>query len=151
MRRLQPYPVSAFLLVTLFIWGNRVWLAWTNAEDSVARKLAWSVPITVFVTASVAGLAALLLGRWAAGGPWPAVVRALALVTVVFWAVRAPMILAADHPGPFKVVHTVLAVASVSAAVVALRALRRERETSRPRSASAPPVEGREEPAHSTP
>ena len=144
MRRFLPYPVSAFLGVTLFIWGNRVWLAWTNPDDSVAAKLAWSVPITVFVVSSVAALGAMAVGRWTATGPWAAVVRVLAAVTIAYWAVRAPMILAADHPGPFKVVHTVLALASLTTAAFALRALRGVRATrvgSPPTSSRTPHTE----------
>ena len=52
-------------------------------------------------------------------------VQVFAAGTVVFWAVRAPMILLADHPGPFKVVHAVLAAGSVTAAVCAWRAVAR--------------------------
>ena len=51
MDRLRPYPVTGFAALTLFIWGNRIWLAWTNPDDSVARKLVWSTPITLFVLA----------------------------------------------------------------------------------------------------
>ena len=62
MERLRPRPVVAFAAITLFIWGNRIWLAWTNTEDSVAEKLVWSTSITLFVIASIAVLAILLRG-----------------------------------------------------------------------------------------
>ena len=122
LNRFRPLAVSGFCLLTLFIWGNRVWLAWTNPDDSIAAKIAWSVPITFFVIA-----AAVLLGTMASrlGARAPLFVpltRAFAAVTVVFWAVRAPMISLADHPVPFKVVHGVLAVVSIAAAVAAWRA-----------------------------
>ena len=121
MARLRPYPVTTLSLVTLVIWGNRIWLAWTNDEDSLARKVAWSLPITVFVVLAVV-LLVLVLRRTDVTRPafrWT--VWAFAVGTIAFWAVRAPMILLADHPIPFKAVHAVLAVASVGASVWAAR------------------------------
>lgn len=123
MERLRPYPVTGFAALTLFIWGNRIWLAWTNPDDSVARKLVWSTPITLFVLAAIAvgllvvrdvdrrSVGFVRLVRWFAGG------------TVAYWAVRAPMILLADHEVAFKIVHAVLAVVSVVAAVGAWRSV----------------------------
>ena len=35
VERLRPYPVAVFCGVTLLIWTNRIWLAWTNDEDTV--------------------------------------------------------------------------------------------------------------------
>lgn len=123
MERLRPHPVAVFSALTLFIWGNRIWLAWTNPDDTVAEKLLWSVPITLFVVAAVVLLVALLRGVDLGASRWRTLVRAFAGGTVLFWAVRGPMILLADHPGPFKVVHAVLAVVSVAAAIAAWRSL----------------------------
>lgn len=123
MSRLRPYPVSAFCGVTLFIWGNRVWLAWTNTEDSLARKVVWSVPITAFVVCAVVLLVALVRGADPSARWFVRTVRGFAGGTVVFWAIRAPMITLADHPGGFKVVHAVLAIVSVVAAVAAWRSV----------------------------
>jgi hypothetical protein len=114
--RLRPYPVTAFSAVTLAIWGNRVWLAWTNPDDTVARKLLWSLPITLFVAAAVVLLVAVLRGVDPASRWFERTVQGFAAGTVLFWLVRAPMILLADHDVPFKVVHAVLAVASIAAA-----------------------------------
>lgn len=123
MARLRPYPVAAFCAVTLFIWTNRIWLAWTNDTDSVARKLVWSVPITAFVVAAVVIAGLMLAGRADRTRWFAPLVRAFAAGTVVFWAIRAPMIAFADHDVPFVVVHTVLAVASVGTAIAAWRAV----------------------------
>lgn len=123
MARLRPYPVAVFCAVTLFTWGNRIWLAWTNPDDTVAEKLLWSVPITAFVVAAVVLLVVLVRGGGRTGTGFVRAVRAFAAGTVVFWAVRAPMILAADHPVPFKVVHAVLAIVSVTAAAFAWRSV----------------------------
>jgi hypothetical protein len=122
--RLEPRPVALFCAVTLFIWGNRIWLAWTNPDDTVAEKLVWSTPITLFV------LAALVLGGQLLAGTdrrRPGFVRgvtALAAGTTLYWAVRTPMILLADHPVGFEVVHAVLAAVSVTLAVAAWRSVR---------------------------
>lgn len=123
MERLRPYPVTTFSAITLFIWGNRIWLAWTNAEDSVARKIVWSTPITAFVIAALISLVLLLRGADATAGRFRQLVQVFAGGTVIYWAIRGPMILLADHPGPFKVVHAVLAIVSVVAAVAAWRSL----------------------------
>lgn len=129
MARLRPYPVAALCAVTLFIWTNRVWLAWTDDADSVARKVAWSVPITAFVVAA-AVVAGLMLSGRAERTPWFAsLVRAFAAGTIAFWAIRAPMIALADHDAAFIVVHTVLAVASVGTAIGAWRAVGARRPT----------------------
>ncbi len=124
MERLRPYPVATFAALTLFIWGNRIWLAWTNDEDTVAEKLVWSTPITAFVLAAVA--LAVLLARGTdvtVGGP-RRLVQAFAAGTTIYWAVRLPLIWLADHPLGFDVVHSVLAIASVTAAALAWRAVR---------------------------
>lgn len=125
MDRFRPYPVSGFAVLTLVIWGNRIWLAWTNDTDTVAEKLVWSTPITLFVLAAVAVLALLVRGTHPSVPGFARLVRAFAGGTIVFWAVRAPMILLADHEVAFKVVHALLAVASVIAAVAAWRSLDR--------------------------
>lgn len=124
MARVHPRSVAVLCAVTLFIWGNRIWLAWTNEGDTLARKLTYSVPITAFVIAAGILAVALLSGvdrstRWFGG-----LVQALSLGTVLYWAIRLPMILAADHDVPFKAVHAVLALASAAAAIWAWRTAR---------------------------
>jgi hypothetical protein len=116
--------VAALCAVTLLIWGNRIWLAWTDPDDSVARKLLWSVPITLFVVAAVVLAVAMVAGVDRRSRAFVGGVVAFAGGTVAFWAVRAPMITLADHGAAFKVVHAVLAVASVAAAVAAWRSVR---------------------------
>jgi len=124
VERFRPLAVSALAAVTLFIWGNRIWLAWTNDEDTLAEKLVWSVPITVFVAAAVVLLAGAASGRRLTDGGLRVAALLLGWGTVAYWAVRAPMISLADHPAGFKIVHGVLALVSVGAASAALRAMR---------------------------
>lgn len=122
--RLQPWPVTVFCAITLFIWTNRIWLAWTNPDDTVGEKLVWSTPITLFVIAAAILGVALLRGVDRAAPAFVRGVQVFAAGTVVYWGVRAPMILLADHEVGFKVVHAVLAAVSVTAAVAAWRSVR---------------------------
>ena len=138
MERLRPYPVAVFCGVTLFIWGNRIWLNWTNPDVDVAAKLALSVPITAFVVASAVLLGLMVTGVDRASAGFRNLVKAFAAGTVVFWAIRAPMIMLHHHPVPFKVVHAVLAAASVVAAVFAWRAVAATPERSVPDPAARP-------------
>ncbi len=137
--RLEPWPVAAFCAVTLFIWGNRIWLAWTNPDDSFATKVMWSTPITLFVIAAVVLGAGMLAGADRSSSGFRRGVTAFAVGTIAYWAIRAPMITFADHEVPFKVVHGVLAVVSVVAAALAWSAVR-ERPVPRV-GQGAPPVE----------
>lgn len=139
MERLRPYPVSGFAALTLFIWGNRIWLAWTNPDDTVAEKLVWSTPITLFVLAALAVGLLMLRGVDRRSAAFVRLVQAFAGGTIAYWAIRAPMILLADHPGPFKVVHAVLAVVSVASAALAIRSVRAGTGTDA-EPASAPPA-----------
>lgn len=123
MERLRPLPVAVFCAVTLLTWGNRIWLAWTNDEDTVAEKIVWSVPITAFVIVAVVLSVLLLTGSDRSSRGFVLLVRAFAMGTVVYWAIRLPIIVAGDWSVGFKVVHSVLAVASATAAIAAWRAV----------------------------
>jgi hypothetical protein len=132
MHRLRPLPVAAFCAVTLFIWVNRIWLTWTNGTDSTARKVLWTLPIGAFVLAATVLLVAMLRGvdrdaRW-----FRSLVQVFAIGTTAYWAIRMPMIAWNEHPDltaseevAFKVVHAVLAIASVGSAWFAFRWARR--------------------------
>lgn len=119
--RFQPLAVSGFAALTLLIWTNRIWLAWTNPDDSVAEKIGWSTPITVFWLSAVA----ILVMQQRGAGKTKAfgiVLRVFAGGTVVYWAIRIAVIMAGDWAVGFKVVHAVLGVVSAVAAVLAWRA-----------------------------
>ena len=127
MDRLRPYPVAVFCAVTLLIWVNRIWLAWTNGDDSVGAKVLWTIPIGAFVLAAVVLAVAMLSGadrdaRW-----FRLLVQGFALGTALYWLIRLPMIALNDHgltpeeEAAFKIVHAVLAIVSVTAAWFAFR------------------------------
>jgi hypothetical protein len=111
-----------FAAVTLVIWGNRVWLAWTDPKIGLAGKLGYSVPITAFVVAALAVLW-LQFTDQARDRRFRALVAAFAVGTVVYWAIRLPVILLRHHSAPFKLVHTVLAAVLIGLAVRAIRHL----------------------------
>lgn len=129
MERLRPYPLAAFCALTLAIWTTRIPLAWTNDEDTVAAKVAWSLPITAFWLAAAALLGLLLTDRFRSTPRAPTLARAFAGGTVAYWAIRLPMILVAEPPASvdsaaaFRIVHAVLALVSVGAALLAWRSL----------------------------
>ena len=125
MERFRPYAVAVLCAVTLFIWLNRIWLNWTNPDVDLPAKLALSIPITALVVASFVVLIAMVRGVDRGADWFRGLVRLFAAGTVVFWAVRLPMILLNDHPAGFLVVHTVLAVVSVVAAIASWRSLDR--------------------------
>ena len=105
MRR-RPWLLIAFVGWTVFVWAGRI-------RNGGSALLAAS-----FLALAV--LAVWRRGRW---------LTALVVWTVGVWAVRTPFILVHDHPGGFKVIHTVLAAVSVALAISAQRHVQRERET----------------------
>lgn len=122
LERFRPYPFAAFAAVTLLVWGNRVWLAWTDPKVGLAGKLGYSIPITAFVVAALATLWMLFTDR-GRGRRFRALIAVFAVGTVVYWAIRLPIILFRHHPAGFKLVHTLLAVVLAGLAVRAIRFL----------------------------
>lgn len=104
---------AALVLVawTVFVWAGRI-----RNGGSVLLAASFLVLAAVVV-------ASMWKRRWR-----PYAVGALAIWTIVVWAVRTPMILVHDHPAGFKIVHTVLAVVSIGLAVWAERDVQRQRE-----------------------
>jgi hypothetical protein len=94
----------------LLVWGTRI----SNilSDDGGTGALVVAGGLTAL---AVAGVASLLGARLA----WA--VPALAVATLVVWAVRVPLLLGNGHGAAFVVVHVVLAVVSAALAVGALR------------------------------
>lgn len=101
----------ALPLWTLLVWGTRI----RNVvqDDGVGWSLLVPLGMTVLAVAALVERRRLLL--------------VLAAATVGLWAVRLPLVLVHDHGAAFKVVHAVLAVASVALAIVTSRASVRHR------------------------
>jgi hypothetical protein len=116
-----PVVAWALALWTLFVWGTRIVNILTDGGS--AGALAVAVLLTALGLATAASLAGLRL-------PWA--LPALAVATIVVWAVRVPLVLASDHEAAFVVVHLVLAGVSVALAALALRASPRRRRSPAP-------------------
>lgn len=130
MTRLRPYPVLALAAWSLFLWTSRLGLAW-KTESTLAGKVVATVPVAVFVALG----AALLVVLWRRPAPEAATgvlrgnrrsfVQAVAAWTMVYWAVRTPLILLDGRSVAFRAVHVVLATVSVGLAVWAGRTTQR--------------------------
>ena len=132
MKRLRPYPFAVFGALTTFIWVTRVPLAWETTDGGIADKALPLGTAVAFLVPSVVLLVSMLAAK--PSGRVVILARGLAAWTVLYWAVRLPLILLHDHPVAFKVVHAVLAAVSVGTAIVAWRAAHRpvRSETERP-------------------
>jgi hypothetical protein len=110
---------------TVFEWATRIRNAATDSSLSSGAK--------AVAVGSAAGFTAM--GLVALGWAWrhrrtglPASTRgpllAFAALTAAWWGGRTIFVWAHDHSTAFKVVHTVLAVVSITLATLAVRSLR---------------------------
>lgn len=125
----------AFVLWTVFVWGNRISNT-LRSDESVGAKT-FSTVLSIVLLGFAVAVVVVVVKAWSApisvGGA--KVLMIAAALTVVVWLVRVPMILIADHgdkdPG-FKIVHVALGVVSVVLAALAWQigavALRRGRD-----------------------
>lgn len=118
----------AFVAWTAFVWGNRISNTLRSEESTGAKTFSTVLSLVLlgFAVAVVVVVAKAWKSNLGAGGA--KVLMTAAVLTVVVWLVRVPMILVADHGAPFKIVHVGLGVVSVVLAalvwqigVVALR------------------------------
>jgi hypothetical protein len=122
MTRLRPYPVAALAAWTLFTWGNRIHLAWGDDTLDVGEKVAASVPVAIFCALGIGAVLVVLRSGAVLVGRGRLLVRGLAAWTIVYWAVRLPLILLGGASVGFEVVHAVLATVSVTLGVASWRA-----------------------------
>jgi hypothetical protein len=106
----------AFVLWTVFVWGNRISNT-LRSEESASSKT-FSTVLSVILLAFAVAVIVVVAKAWKSqiSLSGAKVLIAAAVLTVVVWLVRVPMILMADHgdkdPG-FKIVHVGLGVVSV--------------------------------------
>jgi hypothetical protein len=112
----------ALVAWTFFVWTTRLLNIWRDDALDAGEKWGRTGLALSFTVLAVVALVALWR-RASRASTWA--VGALAGWSVAVWVVRDVRILAADHPGGFKVVHTVLAVISIALAAWAWRELRR--------------------------
>jgi uncharacterized membrane protein YobD (UPF0266 family) len=103
----------AFVAWTAFVWGNRISNTLRSEESAGAKTFSTVLSLVLlgFALAVVVVVAKAWKSNLGAGGA--KVLMAAAVLTVVVWLVRVPMILVADHGAPFKIVHVGLGVVSV--------------------------------------
>jgi len=102
-----------FACWTLFVWVGRI--RNVVADESLeGADLAWRLGLaTTFIVLGAATLAAVWRASQRRSPGLLRIVRPAAVITVVVWVVRAGgILLDGSHDGGFKVVHTVLAIAS---------------------------------------
>ncbi|HEX6167003.1 MAG TPA: hypothetical protein VFZ30_09465 [Acidimicrobiales bacterium] len=117
-------PFAAALVAwTLFVWTTRIANIWRDQALDTGERLGRTALALSFTLLAVAVVVTLWRRRRAAS---VVAVGALAGWSVLVWVVRDVRILAADHSGGFKAVHTVLAVVSVALAALAWREARRD-------------------------
>jgi hypothetical protein len=115
--------VYAFAAWTVFVWANRIR---NILDDSAADGTSGAGnPVDLVAAGVMVGLAVLVaLAAWRGRPAWA--VPALAVATVVTWAVRVPQVLSNPQWSvPFQVVHVGLAVVSIALAYGAWRSWRR--------------------------
>jgi uncharacterized membrane protein YobD (UPF0266 family) len=103
----------AFVAWTAFVWGNRISNTLRSEESAGAKTFSTVLSLVLlgFAVAVVVVVAKAWKSNLGTGGA--KVLMAAAVLTVVVWLVRVPMILVADHGAPFKIVHVGLGVVSV--------------------------------------
>lgn len=122
-------PVVVLVAWTLFVWIGRIRNIVTD-DELTGAAFVWRLLTAVAFTMAGVGLAlaltwyvrtrhpfALPVVTWLAGP--------LAVVGVLFWAIRGTTIAIGDYGAGFKVVHSVLALVSIGLGVWVLRWLRR--------------------------
>ena len=103
----------AFVAWTAFVWGNRISNTLRSEESAGAKTFSTVLSLVLlgFALAVVVVVAKAWKSHLGTGGA--KVLMVAAVLTVVVWLVRVPMILVADHGAPFKIVHVGLGVVSV--------------------------------------
>jgi hypothetical protein len=109
--------VAALCAWTVFLWITRIKNALGDDDMTASGKA-----IAIITALAFLGAAAAL--AYAHHRSRPGARRgaaAFALVSIVYWIIRAITIVARDHPLGFTVVHTVLALITVALGVWVLR------------------------------
>jgi hypothetical protein len=102
-------------------WSGRVRNILEDSELSGGERLAWLVPVAVFI----AGGVLTLVAWWRGVGALRPAVAAFAVWTIGYWALRLVLLVGNGHSAGFVAVHTVLALVAGGSAVAVLAQLRR--------------------------
>lgn len=113
MHRIQPAIV--LVIFTVLIWISRLRNIWTDAGQSFFGKVAWTVPVLLFLV-----LAALVIRAKLVPASRPHFVGAVRLLggwTVVYWLFRSVRLFGGGHSFGFIVVHMILTALSIGLAI----------------------------------
>jgi hypothetical protein len=114
--RFRHWSVLALGVWTLLSWVNRLRNIAASGESAW-----WYLPALFFVAGGVLCVVAYWRGRETYNGP----LRTFIVVGSGYWAVRAVVVWFGAWSGPFKIVHTVLAVGFVALAAAVWSRLKR--------------------------
>ena len=110
---------------TAIVWVGRIRNLVGDADIAGGAR-AWRIVVAVLFLGLAAVVATVPLGLWHRRPLGSTrLVAIFYLWTIAFWSVRGAGLLLGDHEAGFKVVHTVLAGASIALAVLLQRADRR--------------------------
>jgi uncharacterized membrane protein len=125
MVRSRVLVVAGFAVWTFVIWVGRIRNVVDDDDLTGGGRTVRLVLAAVFIVGAVVVAALLPAARRAGKGVerLRTAVDVVAAVTIGVWAVRGVgILLDEDHTGGFKVVHTALALVSISLALLAWRA-----------------------------
>lgn len=115
------WPIAVFAAWSGYVWVTRIANAWSATSDETATAKVVSTATAVVLLVGAVAAAGILVRARARGflAVETLVLRAFAGLTVAVWAVRVPLIvLDPEHGVGFKVVHTALALISISLAAL---------------------------------
>ena len=119
--RFRHWSILAFAVWNAVIWATRVRNVLADHGISGATRARWLLPALVFFAgAALAGLA-----WWRGLTVLARPLALIALLAVLYWPVRAVLVLFDSHAASFKLVHVGLAVVSVALALAVLNRLYR--------------------------
>ena len=120
----------AYLAWTLFVWATRLSILWGSGSATGNRAVA-SLLVLSFLGCAGVVAAVLVRARGQEVPPGGAVlaIRLVAAWTVGVWVVRAVGIALDHHPVAFLLVHLVLAVVSITLALLSARRIAADRSS----------------------
>jgi uncharacterized membrane protein len=132
----QRVVLSAFVVWSVFVWGNRISNTLRSDESTASKTFSTVLSIVLLVLAAAVLVVTVRAWRGVVRDSGGKVLLAAGFVTVVVWLVRIPQIALADHDAGFVIVHALLGVVSIALAVPVARIGAAARRAARPR----PPI-----------
>jgi hypothetical protein len=132
----QRVVLCAFVIWSVFVWGNRISNTLRSDESTGSKTFSTVLSIVLLVSAVAVLVVTVRAWRGVVRDSGGKVLVGAGLVTVVVWLVRIPQIALGDHDAGFVIVHVVLGLVSIALAVPVVRIGAMARRAARPR----PPI-----------